>query len=74
MAVAVLAGLQLISFTRLGRAIRAAASDSEAAAFSGVDPRRVHRAAAAIAIALAGLAGTLLAMRAWWSPTAGRCC
>jgi branched-chain amino acid transport system permease protein len=71
-AVAVLAALQaLLSFTALGRAIRAAASDSEAAALSGVDARRVHRAAAAIAIALAALAGALLAMRATVEPYGG---
>ncbi len=71
-AVAVLAALQaLLSFTPLGRAIRAAASDSEAAALSGVDARRVHRAAAAIAVALAALAGALLAMRATVEPYSG---
>lgn len=71
-AVVVLAGLQLmLSRTRLGRAIRAAASDPEAAALCGVDARRVHRAAAAIAVALAGLAGALLAMRATVEPYAG---
>ena len=72
LAIAVLAGLQLmLSTTRLGRAIRAAASDPEAAALSGVDARQVHRAAAAIAVALAGLAGSLLAMRALVEPYAG---
>jgi branched-chain amino acid transport system permease protein len=72
LAVAVLASLQLmLTKTRLGRAIRAAASDPEAAALSGVDPRRVHRAAAAIAVALAALAGTLLAMQSLVEPYAG---
>jgi branched-chain amino acid transport system permease protein len=72
LAVMVLAGLQaMLSFTRLGRAIRAAASDAEAAALSGVDAARVHRAAAAIAVALAALAGTLLAMRATVEPYGG---
>ena len=71
-AIGVLAALQaLLSFTSLGRAIRAAASDPEAAALCGVDTRRVHRWAAAIAIALAGLAGALLAMRATVEPFAG---
>jgi branched-chain amino acid transport system permease protein len=71
-AVAVLAGLQLmLSYTRLGRAIRAAASDPEAAALCGVDATRVHRAAAAIAVALAGLAGALLAMQATVEPYGG---
>jgi branched-chain amino acid transport system permease protein len=71
-AIGVLGALQvLLSFTPLGRAIRAAASDPEAAALSGVDPRHVHKAAAAIAVALAALAGALLAMRATVEPYAG---
>lgn len=71
-AVAVLGGLQaMLSHTRLGRDIRAAASDPEAAALCGVDARRVHRAAAAIAVALAALAGALLAMRATVEPYGG---
>ncbi len=72
LAVLVLAGLQaMLSHTRLGRAIRAAASDPEAAALCGVDAARVHRAAAAIAVALAALAGSLLAVRATVEPYAG---
>ena len=71
-AVVVLVALQLLlSHTALGRAIRAAASDPEAAALCGVDARRVHRAAAAIAVALAGLAGALLAMQATVEPYGG---
>ena len=67
-----LAGLQLmLSRTRLGRAIRATSSDPEAAELSGVDALKVHRAAAAIAVALAGLAGAFLAMRALINPYAG---
>lgn len=72
LALAVLGGLQwLLSRTRLGRAIRATASDAEAAQLCGVDAQRVHRAAAAIAVALAGLAGALLAMQALVNPYAG---
>jgi len=72
LAVLVLAGLQaLLARTRLGRAIRAAAADPEAASLCGVDASRVHLAAAAIAVALAGLAGTLLAVRATVEPYAG---
>lgn len=71
-AVLVLTGLQLmLSFTKLGRSIRAASSDAEAAALCGMDARRVHQAAAAIAVVLAGLAGTLLTMHATASPYAG---
>jgi branched-chain amino acid transport system permease protein len=72
LAVVVLAGLQLLlSRTRLGRAIRATSIDPEAAELSGIDSLRVHRVAAAIAVALAGLAGALLAMRALINPYAG---
>ena len=71
-AVLVLGGLHLLlTRTRLGRAIRATSHDPEAAELVGVDAARVHRAAAAIAVALAGLAGAFLAMRALISPYAG---
>jgi branched-chain amino acid transport system permease protein len=70
--VAVLAALQaLLSWTRLGRSIRAASSDPEAAALCGVDARRVHRAAAAISVGLAALAGAMLATRATIEPYGG---
>lgn len=71
-AVGVLGLLHLMmTRTRLGRAIRATASDPEAAELCGVDARRVHRAAAAIAAALAALGGVFLAMRAQVTPYAG---
>lgn len=71
-AVVVLLGLQfLLSYTRLGRAIRATSADPEAAELVGVDASAVHRAAAAIAVALAGLAGAFLAMRAVIGPYSG---
>lgn len=61
----------LLTRTAFGRAVRATATDSEAAALCGVDARSVHRGAAAIAVALAGLAGIFLAMRAQVTPFAG---
>lgn len=71
-AVLVLGALHLLlSRTWIGRAIRATSTDPEAAELVGVDAARVHRVAAAIAIALAGLAGALLAMRALVTPYAG---
>ncbi|MFA5904892.1 MAG: branched-chain amino acid ABC transporter permease [Desulfobacula sp.] len=71
-AVVILLVLQTImTRTKLGRAIRATASDPEAAELSGIDAGKVHRAAAAIAVALAGLAGIFLAMRALISPYSG---
>jgi len=70
--VAVLAGLQLLlNRSRLGRSIRAASSDPEAAALCGVDAASVHRAAAAISVGLAALAGAMLATRATIEPYAG---
>lgn len=70
--VSVLAGLQaLLSWTRMGRSIRAASSDPEAAALCGVDAASVHRAAAAISVGLAALAGAMLATRATIEPYAG---
>lgn len=71
-AVLVLGALHLVlTRTPFGRAVRATATDSEAAALCGIDARRVHRGAAAIAVALAGLAGIFLALRAQVTPFAG---
>lgn len=71
-AVLVLVALQLmLSRTKLGRAIRATAADPEAAELVGIDAKTVRRAAAAIAVALAGLAGAFLAMRALVNPYSG---
>ncbi|WP_420566933.1 branched-chain amino acid ABC transporter permease [Thalassovita sp.] len=71
-AVVILVVLHLIlTRTKLGRAIRATASDGEAAELCGVDAAKAHRAAAAIAVALAGLAGIFFAMRAQVTPYAG---
>jgi branched-chain amino acid transport system permease protein len=71
-AIVVLGALHLVlTRTPFGRAVRATATDSDAAALCGIDARRVHRGAAAIAVALAGLAGIFLAMRAQVTPFAG---
>lgn len=61
----------LLTRSAFGRAVRATSTDAEAAALCGVDARRVHRGAAAIAVALAGLAGIFLALRAQVTPFAG---
>ncbi|MDP4892723.1 branched-chain amino acid ABC transporter permease [Cypionkella sp.] len=71
-AVLVLGALHLtLTRTAFGRALRATSSDAEAASLCGVDPRRVQRGAAAIAVALAGLAGIFLAMREQVTPFSG---
>ncbi len=57
--------------TKLGRAIRATASDPEAAEMCGIDARQAHRAASAIAVTLAALAGVFLAMRGQVTPYSG---
>ncbi len=71
-AVLVLGALHLVlTRTAFGRAVRATSTDAEAASLCGVDPRKVHRSAAAFAVALAGLAGIFLAMRAQVTPFSG---
>jgi branched-chain amino acid transport system permease protein len=57
--------------TRYGRAIRAVASNRELAQCVGIDPQRIFLLVFAIGSGLAGLAGTLLALRDTASPTIG---
>jgi branched-chain amino acid transport system permease protein len=71
-AVVLLGGLQLmLTYTGLGRRIRAVADDSATAQLVGVNAGAVNAAAAAIAMATVGVAGTFLAMRATVDPYAG---
>lgn len=71
-AVVVIGALHLVlRATRLGRAIKATATDPEAAELCGVDARRAQRAASAIAVSLAALAGVFLAMRGQVTPYSG---
>lgn len=71
-AVLIIGALHLmLKKTKLGRAIRATASDPEAAEMCGIDANKSHRAAAAIAVALAALAGVFLAMRGQITPYSG---
>ena len=71
-AVVVIGGLHLmLQRSRLGRAIRATASDPEAAEMCGIDARTAYRTASALAVALAALAGVFLAMRAQVTPYSG---
>lgn len=51
----------VLRFTRFGTALRAVASDAEAAAACGIDTARMHMAVFGIAAMLAGLAGLILA-------------
>jgi branched-chain amino acid transport system permease protein len=71
-AVALLGALQLfLSYTPLGRAIRACAEDPETAELVGIDARNVYAAATAIALVTVAIAGTFLAMRSTFDPYAG---
>jgi branched-chain amino acid transport system permease protein len=71
-AVAVLLGLQLfLARTSLGRAMRATAEDPDTAELVGVNSRAVYALAAALALAMAGLAGAFLGMRSTFDPYSG---
>src|SRR5712691_6873654 len=61
----------LLSRTALGRALRATSDDPEVAQLLGIDPRRVHAVAAALATALAGVAGILLGTTFTFYPSTG---
>jgi len=71
-AVVVLVGLQVfLSRARLGRQVRAAADDQEAASIVGVNVRHVYGVAAAIAFATVALAGVAFGMYSSFDPAAG---
>ncbi len=71
-AVALLIGIQLfLSRTAMGRQIRAAADDQEAASIAGVDTHHVFGIAAAIAFASVALAGLALGTYSSFDPSAG---
>ncbi|GIX48505.1 MAG: branched-chain amino acid ABC transporter permease [Candidatus Tectimicrobiota bacterium] len=60
-AVAVLVGLFLfMNRTRLGKALRAAADDPEAATYMGIDVDRAHRLAFALGVGITAVAGGLV--------------
>ncbi len=72
LAVAVLVGLQLfLRRNRLGRMLRAASDDPEAASLVGADSRHVYAMATAIAFATVALAGLMFAMRSSFDPSIG---
>lgn len=71
-AVALLAVLQMmLSYTKLGHAIRATAEDPDTAGLVGIDARKVNAAAAAITLVTVTIAGMFLAMRATFEPYSG---
>jgi branched-chain amino acid transport system permease protein len=71
-AVVLLGAIQaFLSFTQLGRAIRATSEDNDTAGLVGIDAKRVNAVATAIAMASVGLAGAALGMRATFDAYAG---
>lgn len=71
-AIAVLGGLQLfLSFTPLGRAIRATAQDPDTAGLVGIDTKRARMIATAAAFVAIGLAGAALSLRTTFTPYSG---
>jgi branched-chain amino acid transport system permease protein len=71
-AVAVLVGLQLLlSRTRLGRAFRATADDTDTARLVGIDHRHLYALATGIALATVAVAGIFLGIRTTFSPSLG---
>jgi branched-chain amino acid transport system permease protein len=66
------AGLDaILRFTKFGRALRASAADVDAAAMSGVNPKRVYAGATAIAVAILGFAAVFQSLRSTISPSDG---
>ncbi len=71
-AVLILGGLQLmLSYTQLGRMMRATADDPATADLVGINAKRIYAVSAAIALATAALAGTFFGMRSSFDPTLG---
>ena len=71
-ALLVLGGMQiLLSYTQIGRRIRASAQDEDAARLSGVNTRLVYAATSALAMVMVGLAGAALGASNSFDPYAG---
>lgn len=72
LAVVFFVALQLvISYTRFGRVVRATADNPEVARLMGVTPSRIYNTVMGLALALAAVAGMLLAMRGTFTPFSG---
>lgn len=71
-AIAILAGMQaLFSYTKLGRAFRAASDDPEIVRLMGVDNRHVYGLAMGISMIMVAIAGVFLVLQTNTSPTDG---
>ena len=72
LAILVIAVLQLLLYrTALGRAFRAVSDDPRVAQLMGLDNKHVFGLAMALSLAIVGLAGVLLAIRANFDPATG---
>src|SRR6187431_115985 len=71
-AVAVIAGLQLVFYrTALGRAFRATSDDQSVAQLMGLDNRHIFALAMALSLAVVAVAGVFLAVRTNFDPAIG---
>jgi branched-chain amino acid transport system permease protein len=71
-AVAVIAGLQILFYrTALGRAFRATSDDQSVAQLMGLDTRHVFAMAMALSLAVIAIAGVFLAVRSNFDPAIG---
>jgi branched-chain amino acid transport system permease protein len=71
-AVAVIAGLQLLFYrTAMGRAFRATSDDQPVAQLMGLDNRHVFGLAMALSLAIVAIAGVFLAIRTNFDPSIG---
>ena len=71
-AVAVIAGLQMLFYrTALGRAFRATSDDQSVAQLMGLDTRHVFAMAMALSLAVVAIAGVFLAVRSNFDPSIG---
>jgi branched-chain amino acid transport system permease protein len=60
-----------LRYTKFGRALRAASADVEAAAMTGVNPKRIYAGATALAVAILGFAAVFQSLRATVAPADG---
>jgi branched-chain amino acid transport system permease protein len=60
-----------LRYTKFGRALRAASADVEAAAMTGVNPKRIYAGATAVAVAILGFAAVFQSLRATVAPADG---
>ncbi|MCA3419165.1 MAG: branched-chain amino acid ABC transporter permease [Roseomonas sp.] len=71
-AIVIIAGLNMVFYrTATGRAFRAASDDPEIVSLMGIDSREVFAKATSLALAIVGIAGVFLAIRANFDPAAG---